>query len=236
MLKNDPIGTALQDFMLGKADTDIIVESNITEDDILPVNYLFRNKDAMPQMELTALKACKGKVLEIGAGAGNHSLMLQEDGMEVTALDISDGAVTVMKARGVKQVVQANIYDLKDITFDTLLMLMNGIGVVGDLHGLYTFLEHAKTLLNPGGQIILESSDILYMFEDEDGSVLLDLNAGYYGEVTYNMKYKQYESGNFKWLFIDAGLLEQYAEEQDYLFEILEEGEHGNYLAKLTLK
>lgn len=236
MLKNDPIGTALQDFMQGNADTDIVVESNITEDDIIPVEYLFRNKDTMPQMELEALKACKGKILDVGAGAGNHSLILQESGADVTALDISEGAVAVMRSRGVKQVLQANVFDLKDMTFDTILMLMNGIGIAGDLHGLYRFLEHAKTLLNPGGQILLESSDILYMYEDEDGSVLLDLNAGYYGEVRYNMKYKQHESGPFNWLFIDAGLLEQYAEEQDYLLEVLMEGDHGNYLAKLVLK
>lgn len=236
MLKNDPIGTALQDFMQGIADTDIVVESNITEDDIIPIDYLFRNKEAMPQMELEALQACKGKILDIGAGAGNHSLILQEEGADVTALDISEGAVAVMRARGVKQVLHANFFELKDTPFDTLLMLMNGIGIVGDLHGLYSFLEHAKKLLNPGGQILLESSDILYMYEEEDGSVLLDLNAGYYGEISYNMKYKDHESGNFKWLFIDAGLLEQYAEEQGYLFEVLVEGDYGNYLAKLTFK
>lgn len=236
MLNNDPIGVAMQDYMQGSTAAEIIVESNLTEDDAIPVDYLFRKWEEMPLMEQEALDACKGKVLDIGAGAGSHTLILQEREADVTALDISEGAIAVMKARGVKQVLQANVFDLKENVYDTLLMLMNGIGIAGDLHGLYKFLEHAKTFLNPGGQIVMESSDILYMYEEEDGAVLLDLNAGYYGEITYNMKYKDQESGPFKWLFIDPGLLEQYAEEQGYRCEILAEGEFGNYLARLTLQ
>lgn len=235
MIKNDPIGVALQDFVNGNTEAEIIVESNITEDDVIPVSYLFRDFDSMPLMEQEALNLCKGSILDVGAGAGNHSLVLQERHASVIAIDISDGAIAVMKSRGVKQILQENVFDLKGQRFDTILMLMNGIGIVGDLNGLYKFLKHAKNLLNPGGQILLESSDILYMYEDEDGSVLLDLNAGYYGEITYNMKYKEQESGSFKWLFIDPGLLEQYADEQGFTFELLVEGEFGNYLARLSL-
>lgn len=236
MIENDPIGVAMQEYMQGSTGAEIIVESNLTEDDIIPVSYLFRTWEEMPLMEQDALDACKGKILDIGAGAGSHALVLQERKADVTALDISDGAIAVMQERGIKQVLQANIFELSDKKFDTLLMLMNGIGIAGDLTGLYRFLEHAKTILHPGGQILMESADILYMYEDEDGSVLLDLNAGYYGEIKYNMKYKEQESGFFKWLFIDPGLLEQYAEEQGYDCEILVEGEFGNYMAKLTLQ
>lgn len=237
MLHTDPIGAALQDFMQGKTDAEIIVESNLTENDIIPVSYLFRNWEEMPLLEQEAINACKGKILDVGAGAGSHTLLLQERKADVTALDISEGAIAVMKARGVNQLLQQDALTLKDQKYDTLLMLMNGIGIAGDLIGLYRFLGHARSsLLNPGGQILLESSDILYMYEDEDGSVLLDLNAGYYGEITYNMKYKDHESGSFKWLFIDAGLLEEYAEEQGFTCEILVEGEYGNFLAKLTLQ
>jgi SAM-dependent methyltransferase len=233
---NDPIGVALQDYMQGDKTAEIIVASNLTDNDVIPVNYLFRNWEEMPLIEQEALDNCTGKILDVGAGAGSHSLILQERGADVTALDISEGAIRVLKARGIKQVKQANIFDLKDSTFDTLLMLMNGIGIAGDLPGLYNLLEHTKSLLNPGGQILLESSDILYMYEEEDGSVLLDLNSGYYGEITYNMMYKDQESGNFRWLFIDPSLLEQYADEHGYHFELLVEGEFGNYLARLTLK
>ena len=236
MIKNDPIGAAINDYLQGKKNGSITVACNLTEDDTIPVDYLLRQEEEMPELETIALQECRGHVLDVGAGAGCHSLLLQERGLQVTALDISEGATEAMQKRGVEHVLREDIFSLKEQKFDTMLMLMNGIGIVGDLFGLYRFLVHAKTLLNPGGQILLESSDILYMYEQEDGSVLLDLNAGYYGEVEYNMKYKSHESGAFKWLFIDASLLEQYAEEHSFAFELLYEGENGNYLAKLTLQ
>lgn len=233
---NDPMGAAIQAYLRGEKKAKVVVESNLTEDDVIPVAYLFRGIDQMPELELLALEQCRGQVLDVGAGAGCHSLVLQERGLTVTALDISAGAVEAMKQRGVRQVWQGNILELSGHTFDTLLLLMNGIGIAGDLEGLEHFLEHAKQLLRPGGQLLLESSDILYMFEEEDGSVLLDLNAGYYGEVIYNMRYKGQESGQFKWLFIDPAILQDYAETHGYTFEQLYEGEFGNYLARLVLK
>ncbi|WP_187263679.1 class I SAM-dependent methyltransferase [Pontibacter beigongshangensis] len=231
----DPIGAALLDKMRGVEGAEITVESNLTEDDIIPVDYLFRSISQMPELEQLALETCRGTVLDIGAGAGSHSLALQERGVQVTALDISAGAVQVMQARGVRQVLHQDILKLQGPTYDTMLLLMNGIGIAGNLTGLSRFLNHARTLLEPGGQILLESSDILYMFEEEDGSVLLDLNAGYYGEVMYNMRYKAHETGWFNWLFIDAALLEDYATDQGFDFRLLYQGEDGNYLASLTL-
>lgn len=225
---------AVSDYLAGDDNAVVTVESNLTEDDYIPVHYLFRTFDEMPEMEQHALEACRGSVLDIGAGAGCHALALQERGFEVTALDISAGATEAMRQRGVQQILCKNVFDLEG-QYDTLLMLMNGIGIAGDLQGLDHFLEHAKSLLKPGGQILLESSDILYMFEDEDGSVLLDLNTGYYGEVKYNMKYKDQESGWFNWLFIDPAILEDYATKHGYSFELLFEGGSGNYLARLVL-
>lgn len=235
-MKNDPIGAAVLDYLSGTKDAEITVESNLTEDDAIPVYYLFRDEEQMPELEQLALEECRGVVLDVGAGAGCHTLVLQQRGFTVTALDISAGAVEAMQQQGVRQVLKQDVMALQGQQYDTLLMLMNGIGIAGDLSGLNRFLEHAKTLLNPGGQILLESSDILYMYEDEDGSVMLDLNAGYYGEVKYNMKYKGQESGWFKWLFIDPAILEDYAQAHGYTFELLQEGEAGNYLACLTLK
>lgn len=234
MIYNDPIGLAVSDFLAGEKNAEITVESNLAEDDFIPVDYLFREPAEMPEMEQIALQECKGSILDIGAGAGCHALALQQLGFDVTALDISEGAAEVMRKRGVKQVMHKNIFDVTG-KYDTLLLLMNGIGIAGTLNGLDSYLEYAKGLLNPGGQILLESSDILYMFEEEDGSVLLDLNAGYYGEVKYNMKYKDQESGWFDWLFIDPAILEDYAAKHGYTFEVLYEGDAGNYLAKLSV-
>ena len=234
-MTNDPVGAAIQEFMAGSREARIVVESNLTEDDEIEVAYLFRTPEEMPELELLALEQCRGLVLDIGAGAGCHSLALQQRGADVTALDLSAGAVQAMRQQGIKQVTQQDIFKLSGQRYDTLLLLMNGIGIAGDLQGLEHFLEHTKTLLNPGGQILLESSDILYMFEDEDGSVLLDLNAGYYGEVVYNMRYKEHQTGEFKWLFIDPAILEDHATAHGYTFEQLYEGEYGKYLARLAL-
>jgi SAM-dependent methyltransferase len=235
-MTNDPVGTAILDYMHGDKQAKIVVVSSLTEDDEIPVDYLFRTPEEMPELERLALEQCRGHVLDVGAGAGCHSLALQQQGQEVTALDISAGAVKAMQERGVRQVVQQDIFTLDKAAYDTLLLLMNGIGIAGNLEGLSRFLEHVKKLLAPGGQILLESSDILYMFEDEDGSVLLDLNAGYYGEVKYNMQYKGQQTGAFNWLFIDPAILEDYANDHGYTFELLYEGEFGNYLARLELK
>lgn len=234
-MNNDPIGVAALAFLDGSLDAEITVESNLTEDDVIPVAYLFRTEEAMPELELLALDACRGKVLDVGAGAGCHTLALQQRGVDVTALDMSAKAVEAMQRQGVKQVLHRDIFGLQDTGYDTLLLLMNGIGITGTLQGLERFLEHARKLLKPGGQILLESADILYMFEEEDGSVLLDLNAGYYGEIKYNMKYGAQESGWFNWLFIDASNLGDYANQHGFELEVMYEGEAGNYLASLTL-
>ncbi|WP_347156631.1 class I SAM-dependent methyltransferase [Pontibacter chitinilyticus] len=233
---NDPMGTAMLDYLQTAQEIEIRVESNLAEDDVIPVPYLFRQWDAMPELERVALETCCGRVLDIGAGAGCHTLVLQERYFDVTALDQSVGAVEAMQRRGVKQVLHQDILALQpQPQYDTLLLLMNGIGIAGNLTGLERLLEQLKALLLPGGQVLLESSDILYMYEEEDGSVVLDLNAGYYGEVKYNMKYKEQESGWFNWLFIDAAILQDYAAKHGFVMEVLHEGEFGNYLAKLTI-
>ena len=225
----------MSDYLQGNAGAEVVVASNLTEDDVIPAYYLFRSVKEMPELELLAIDACRGAILDIGAGAGSHSLALQEQGKDVTAIDLSAGATAVMRQRGVLKVLHEDVLALKGRQFDTLLLLMNGIGIAGNLMGLGRFLQHVKTLLKPGGQILLESSDILYMYEDEDGSVLLDLNAGYYGEVAYNMTYKDQESGWFNWLYIDPAILEDCATEQGFTFEVIYEGEAGNYLACLSL-
>lgn len=234
-LDNDPLGQALLDYYNGDQTAEITVSSNVADDDVLKVSYLFRSFSQLPEREVMALGLCRGKVLDVGAGAGAHTLLLQERGLEVTAADISAGAVEVMKARGVRNARQANVFGLEEGSFDTILMLMNGIGIVGGLVGLDRFLEHAKRLLSLQGQIILESSDIMYMFEEEDGSVLLDLNAPYYGEVEYQMIYRGLKGIPFSWLFIDFETLQDYAEAGGYSCEHVTEDKQGHFLARLYL-
>jgi SAM-dependent methyltransferase len=231
----DPVGQAVLDYYKGDHSAKITVRSTIAEDDVLPVEYLFRSYPELPEREVKALGFSRGKVLDVGAGAGAHALILQERGLEVEAIDVSSGAVEVMKARGLRSVRQINVFDLEEGAFDTILMLMNGIGIVGNLEGLDRFLLQTQNLLAPQGQLLVESSDILYMYEEEDGSVLLNLNGGYYGEVEYRMEYRGIEGAPFNWLFVDFLTLQDHAHTLGYGCECLVEDEQGHYLARLTL-
>lgn len=237
-LTTDLFGLAFRDFLDGDKDHIIDVHTKLagfTEQEELPVSYFFRAIDEMPEWERLALDACRGSVLDAGAGAGAHTLELQKRGHQVYAIDISHGAVEVMKQRGVKQAECVSLFDLAGKKFDTLLFLMNGIGMAANLHGLKKLFTHTRELLTPGGSIILESTDIMYMYREEDGSVLLPMGNKYYGEVEYRLSYKHYSSKPFPWLFADMDNLCGVADDCGFIPEILYRGESGNYLAMITL-
>lgn len=231
----DIFGKALLDYKNGKYTEDIITYSSLDEEDSIPIPYLFRKFEEMPNIEQKALQICKGHVLDIGCGAGSHSLYLQENGFQVTALDSSKGAVETCKSRGVRTTVNSSIMEFKGQKFDTLLLLMNGIGIVGELFLLKAFLAHMKTLLKPNGQIILDSSDILYMYDkDGDGGFLIPDSNAYYGEVKFTMQYKGETSNPFSWLYLDYNTLQNAAIDNNFSCELVSEGDHYDYLAKLT--
>jgi SAM-dependent methyltransferase len=233
----DIFGKAVLDFQNGNYTSDITTYSSLEEKDTMPLPYLFRNFKEMPILEQKALQLCKGKVLDIGCGAGSHSLYLQEKGLIVTALDHSQGAIEVCKKRGITNSILSDFYDFKNGKFDTLLLLMNGIGIVGKLENLNMFFAHLKSLLNPKGQILLDSSDIIYMFdEDEDGGYWIPDNTNYYGEVNFTMMYKGEKSTAFDWLYINYNTLQRAAMANNFTCELIKEGAHFDFLAKLSLK
>ncbi|OUJ72716.1 class I SAM-dependent methyltransferase [Hymenobacter crusticola] len=234
----DPLGQALLAYQHGDKRATVTVHSSVTEDDNLPASYLFRTLWEMPELERTALEECRGRILDAGAGAGSHALELQGRGFEVKAIDVSPGAVAVMQARGVREVARHDIFDAPASAehFDTILMLMNGLGLVGTLEGLEKFLIHARGLLAPGGQILATSSDISYLYEDEEGALVLNLNGPYYGEVDYTMTYKDETGPSFPWLFADPTILQDYAEAAGYEVEFVDEDDQQQYLARLTLR
>ncbi len=237
-LTTDIFGLAFRDFLDGQSDGVINVQtrlSGFTEQEELPVSYFFRNVVDMPEWERIALDACRGSVLDVGAGAGAHALELQKRGHEVCAIDISPGAVEAMKKRGVKQAKGVSFLEFTEEKFDTLLFLMNGIGMATNLQGLKKLFLHAGNLLTPGGKILLESTDIMYMYREEDGSVLLPMGDKYYGEVEYKLSYKNYYSKPFPWLFADIDNLCSIAGECGFISDILYQGETDNYLVELTL-
>lgn len=232
---SDVFGKALMDYQLGNYTENIITYSSLDEEDSIPLPYLFRSFKEMPKLEQKALELCKGTILDIGCGAGSHSLYLQKKELHVTALDFSKGAIEVCKAREITKTIHSNIYDYNGMKFDTLLLLMNGIGIVGKLNGLIRLFNHLKSLLLPSGQILLDSSDIIYMYEqDNDDGYWIPDNGDYYGEVEFVMKYKGVKSNSFSWLYIDYNTLQRAALANGLNCELIKQGEHYDYLAKLS--
>lgn len=229
----DLFGTALLDYYNGNYSEDLITSTHISDEDTLPIPYLFRDYKAMPKLEQQALKLAKGTVLDVGCGAGNHSLYLQEKGLKVKAIDISNGAIQVAKKRGVLQAEVKPILEETD-SFDTILLLMNGTGIFQELAQVSKYLSHLKSLLKPNGQILMDSSDIKYMYEDDDGGFWIDTNANYYGELDYFLSYKGEKESPMKWLYLDFNTLLTACTAVGLKCELILEGEHFDYLARLS--
>ncbi len=233
MNSGDPIGFAIQTYAKDKKPADIVVKSDICDDDIIPVEVLFRSFEEMPELEKVAISACKGKVLDVGAGTGIHAQVLSDNGHKVKCIDLSPGAVNYMKSVGLNA-EQCNFFNLKDEKYDTLLFLMNGLGIAGRLNKLEMTLLHAKGLLENGGKMLCDSSDIRFIYEEEDGSLWTDLNSDYYGNFRFQMKYKKETSPWFDWLYVDFDSLHQAAENVGMKAKrIYEHDDH--YLAEITV-
>ena len=231
--KTDPMGRAIAEYYkTGKAEK-LKVFSPMFEEDELPLPTLFRSYDEMPEIEQKALNLTKGKTLDVGAGSGCHSLVLQDRGIDITAIDISPYSVETMKERGVKKVFEQDFFTLKG-QYDTILMLMNGIGIMGTLERMSVFFKLLDRILAPGGQVLCDSSDICYVYETDDGIIELPDDMKYYGELSFQMQYKDTIGEPFDWLYIDADTLMMKAEENGYAVEVLAEGNHYDYLARIT--
>lgn len=235
----DLFGKAILDFQTNNNPKNIITETSISEADEMDIAYLFRSYNEMPKLEQKALQLAKGKILDVGCGAGSHSLYLQNDrNLEVFSIDISENAIKACELRGLKNCRVQNVLDLdsdlhQNDKFDTILILMNGTGIFGTLSETSKYLQKLKSLLSPNGQILIDSSDIIYMFdEDDDGSKWIPSH-GYYGELTFTISYKNQTEKPFPWLYMDYNTLQNAAHANNLHCELVQEGEHFDYLSRL---
>lgn len=248
---HDPMGSAILEYQkTGKA-ARLRVLSSMFEEDEIPVAHLFRGIEDMPELERTALDLTRGRVLDIGAGAGCHSIILQSRGLDVTSVDISPLSCEAMKLRGLRDVRCLDILEDGQAAgsgqaarsgedgqawyhgYDTILMLMNGTGIAGTVEGLAPMLKTVSGLLAPGGSILIDSSDLQYLYRNDDGSIDIDLCGAYYGEVDYRMVYRNVKGKPFNWLYADFSLLHSAALKCGLSCEMVSEGEHYDYLARI---
>lgn len=231
--KIDPMGRAIADYYKNNKADKLRVFSPMFDEDEIPLHILFRTYNSMPEIEKKAINLVTGKTLDVGAAAGCHSLILQNRGIDVTATDISPLSVDTMILRGIKNVLNQDFFTM-DGQYDTILMLMNGIGIVGTLDRMTVFFRLLNKILSEKGQVLCDSSDISYIFEDKNGIIKYPDNDRYYGEVSFQMKYKNTVGEPFNWLYIDSNTLKRVAEENGFYVEVIAEGKHYDYLARIT--
>lgn len=233
--ERDPMGAAITEYQQTGRAGKLRVMSTMFDDDEIPVPHLFRTFAQMPPLEQQALALARGRVLDVGAGAGCHALELQSRGLEVKAIDISPLSCEAMNRRGIRDVQCVNLFDPRLTgTFDTILMLMNGTGIIGKLRHMPDFLERVRGLLSADGQLLVDSSDLKYLYKDEDGTYDIDPMGPYYGEVDYQMAYRKVRGESFDWLYVDPQTLRLMAEGNGFRCELVAEGGHYDYLARIT--
>jgi SAM-dependent methyltransferase len=236
-MTKDLFGKAILDFQTQNAPENLMTETTISEADEMSVAYLFRAYQDMPPIEQKALQLAKGKILDVGCGAGSHALYLQNSkNASVTAIDISPAAINACALRGLKDARVQDVMTLENEKFDTILLLMNGAGMCGKLKKASAFFKKLKSLLREGGQILLDSSDIIYMFDEaEDGAKLVPTSQNYYGELQFTISYKGETEKPFDWMFIDYNKLQNIALQNKLHCELLVEGDNYDYLARLSI-
>ncbi|MBN1932042.1 MAG: methyltransferase domain-containing protein [Desulfobacterales bacterium] len=236
LISIEPYRRALLDFY----DGDTLAKIVIYRDDGSRETHLLKNYFSEPSsfstLEKTALKLCSGRILDVGAGAGRHSLALQEQGRSVYAIDISPEAVEIMSKRGVKNVRCIDIYELEKEKFDTLLLMMHGVGIVENLLGLSRFLKHVYSLITPNGQILLDSLDMRRTknLVDLAYQEFIYKKGRYIGENRLQFEYKGIKGPPFGWLHIDPQTLTDQALEASLCCRVIYMGKSGDYLAQLS--
>ena len=201
--KNDPLGQALIDEWKGVRKEKLWTDAPNFAPEEFPISYLMRPYRDMPAIEKELLRKAKGRVLDVGAASGSHSLYLQEKGMEVTALEISPLACELMQLRGIHSIECSDLWSYEpDELFDTVLLVMNGLGLAGTLDMLPKFLEKVRSWLRPNGQILFDSSDVSYLYDP--GYFPEDR---YFGEFRYRFRYGGVLSSTFPWVFVDPKAL-----------------------------
>lgn len=227
----DLFGQALLDFYHNRFTPPLLLHNEYGEPEEIPIERYFLQEDEYLELEIYALQQFDGKILDIGSAMGRHVLHLQELGFDITAMDISSACGQLMKETGIEKIIIDDIYNYQGQKYDTISMLMNGIGIAGKLSGLKQLLNHLSTILNQSGQLLVDSSDISYLYENTEFP-----KHKYFGELSFHYEYKDQMDESFDWLYIDQEKLNEIANECGYSCQIIFEDETDAYLARLQFQ
>lgn len=224
----NPHGAALLDCFRGETEAMLICRQDGMRDDVPAAFWL---RDAIDPLEALGLDLCHGRVLDVGAGAGLHSLELQRRAIDVTAIDIAPECVAIMRERGVHRAEMADLFAFDGGPFDTIICLCNGLDKVGRLADLPRFLGRMRKLLAPGGQLIADSFDLRV---GADAARLAEIAkkmavGRYFGEMDLQFEYKGRSGAPFSVLHIDYGTLARVAQCHGWRCELVG-GDGGHYL------
>lgn len=218
------------DFWQGRSTVPLLLHTSYSQQiEKMPIDYFFRNEAEFPLVEQYALSLCQGPVLDVGAGTGVHAYYLEENGVSVTTLEVSAAGVRIQRERGLSSVVHTDYDAYAGYGYATVLLLMNGIGVVGSLAALPGFLKQAGHWLAPSGQLLFDSSDVAYLYEDQE----LPTNR-YYGEVRYRYEYRGQRGAWFPWLYVDFATLATVAQIEGWRAQLIFQNDHDHYLVRMT--
>ena len=235
MRNPDVLGECIKKAYETNEDVWMDLELNGYTDDPMNAHYFLRSFDDMPILERRALELVKGRILDVGAAAGSHSLYLQEKGFDVTSLEHSAACCEVMRNRGLKNVVCEDIFAFDhDKKYDTILLLMNGWGMGATLSGMHELVPKLKALLNSGGQILGDTSDIQY-WSNEKKDEKSSLSNSYHGEVVFKVTHGS-KNQSFRWIYPEPSLLHSLFQKSDMVASIEAEGPHWDYLIRAQRK
>lgn len=224
----------MQAYHRGQHDAVLVVYDDFERDEP-PIAHFFRGPDQFLPYERLALENCRGSILDVGAGSGCHTLFLQDHGFPVTAIEALPGLVEIMRDRGVQDARLATWRELRAPPFDTMLVMMNGLGLAETLSGLPLFLREARRLVRPDGQILADSTDVRVRMDPTNSGRIWRDDGRYVGELHFQLEFEGRKGDQFSQLYVDPETLVQCCRDEAWSCELLQApDEHGHYLARLT--
>lgn len=227
-----PYAAAMRAYQDGDVDAGIRLRSSLGEDETLPAGVFFR-AEFFP-FEAYALELARGRVLDLGAGVGPHALELQRRGLDVLAVDNCGPLVDIMLERGVRRAIRRDFRWWRGPRFDTVLLLMNGVGPTATLAGLERFLASAGAFLAPGGQLLVDSAEAVPEPVGPDANHGWPPAGDYAGQAWIDLEFGRIRGRPFRELYADVETLQEIAVRVGWATDVAFEAD-GAFLLRLTL-